>query len=216
MLKRIANFSLIVFLSLFTVAFAYQANITKQNPSPAVKFELQDKTILDLSILGAPIATKEQCITYLLMKNPLPYLSVSPQELINLFYEEGLREGIRPDVAFAQSLHETGFFKYGGDVLPAQNNYSGLGAIGNGAKGLWFPDARTGIRAQMQHLKAYASIDPPSMPIVDPRYDLVKRSSFFGNSKTWESLNGKWAVPGKTYGQMILAIHEKIAATDIH
>jgi len=214
MLKHIACLSLIVFLSIPASSFAYQASIAKQNPPSPVKFELQDKTILDLSILGSPIATKEQCVTYLIARNPLPYLSISPQELIDLFYEEGLLEGIRPDVAFAQSLHETGFFKYGGDVLPSQNNYAGLGAIGNGAKGIWFPDARTGIRAQIQHLKAYASTTAPCTPIVDPRYDLVKRSSSFGNLKTWESLNGKWAVPGKTYGQMILTIHQRIAATN--
>ena len=215
MLKRIACLSIIVLLSAPASSFAYQAKIIQSNPPFPIKFELHDRTILDLSILGSPIATKDQCMTYLLTKNPLPYLTVSPNELVELFYEEGLREGIRPDVAFAQSLHETGFFKYGGDVLPSQNNYAGLGAIGNGAKGIWFPDARTGIRAQIQHLKAYASTAPPCTPIVDPRYDLVKRSSSFGSLKTWESLNGKWAVPGKTYGQMILTIHQKIITTNI-
>ncbi|MBP1764259.1 MAG: mannosyl-glycoprotein endo-beta-N-acetylglucosaminidase [Firmicutes bacterium] len=212
MLKHVACLSLVAALSLPGSCAAYQASISKPIPAPPVKFELSNRTVIDLSILGAPIATKEQCVTYLLAKNPLPYLSVSPQELVDIFYEEGMIEGIRPDVAFAQSLHETGFFRYGGDVLPSQNNYAGLGAIGNSKKGLWFPDARTGVRAQFQHLKAYASVFPPCTPIVDPRYGLVKNSAAFGKAKTWEALNGKWAVPGKTYGQMILAIHQRIIA----
>ena len=42
---------------------------------------------------------------------------------------------MRGDVAFAQSLHETGFFKYGGIVLPTQNNYAGIGALNGNTKG---------------------------------------------------------------------------------
>jgi len=164
----------------------------------------------DLTILGEPLATKEQCLEYLLKRNPFPALTVSPKELIDYYYEEGIHEGIRPDVAFAQALHETGNFRYGGDVVPLQNNYSGLGTTGGGVKGAWFPSAQMGVRAQIQHLLAYATTRPPKNPIVDPRYDLVKNSDRFGQSVTWTDLNGKWAVPGKTYGQKILTIHGKI------
>jgi hypothetical protein len=164
----------------------------------------------DLTIHGGPMATKEQCLRYLLRRNPLPAITVSPEQLVDYFYQEALLEGIRPDVAFAQALHETGNFGYGGDVVPLQNNYCGLGTTGGGVKGAWFPSARIGVRAQIQHLLAYSTQRPPQLPIVDPRYELVKKADFFGRMNTWTDLNGKWAVPGRTYGQKILFIHEAI------
>ena len=78
----------------------------------------------DTSIIGTPIATQQQCVKYLLRNNPHPNLKVSAEEIVAYYYEEGKREGIRPDVAFAQALKETGFFRYGGDVIPEQNNYA--------------------------------------------------------------------------------------------
>lgn len=175
---------------------------------------LQTSQTIDLSIMGPPLASQEQCLNYLLKRNRFPLITVSPQQLVELFYEEALREGVRPDVAFAQALHETGNFRYGGDVVPLQNNYCGLGTTGGGVKGAWFPSAQMGIRAQIQHLLAYSTTRLPQGDIVDPRYQLVKNSSSFGKSVTWTDLNGKWAVPGKTYGQKILAIHAKILSGD--
>ena len=92
----------------------------------------------DTSIIGTPIATQQQCVKYLLRNNPHPNLTVSPEEIVAYYYEEGRREGIRPDVAFAQALKETGFFRYGGDVVPEQNNYCGLGTTGGGVRGEYF------------------------------------------------------------------------------
>lgn len=171
---------------------------------------LKTNVFVDLTIMGNPIATEEQCVDYLFRRNPFPLINTTPKELVEYYYVEGKREGIRPDVAFAQALHETGNFNYGGDVISLQNNYSGLGTTGNGVKGAWFTAPEFGVRAQIQHLLAYAATRPPAFPIVDPRYDLVKKTDNFGKAVTWTDLNGKWAVPGKTYGQMILKIHEKI------
>ncbi|MDF2569585.1 MAG: Mannosyl-glycoprotein endo-beta-N-acetylglucosaminidase [Sporomusa sp.] len=175
-----------------------------------VPFELKSLSIIDLSIMGAPLATEAQCVAYLRKRGQMPLLTVSVEQLVHYFYQEGQLEGIRPDVAFAQAIHETGHFRYGGDVVPLQNNYSGLGTTGGGVRGAWFATPQIGVRAQVQHLLVYASTKPPELPIVDPRYDLVKRSTKFGQVRTWTDLNGKWAVPGKTYGQMILRIHQKI------
>lgn len=171
---------------------------------------LRSAPLFDLTIMGQSIATKEQCLSYLLRRNPFPLLTVSPQQLVDYFYREAEREGIRPDVAFAQALHETGNFGYGGDVVPLQNNYCGLGTTGGGVKGAWFPTAQIGVRAQIQHLLAYCTTRAPGLPLVDPRYHLVQNSDKFGRSVTWIQLNGKWAVPGRTYGQKILTIHERI------
>ena len=171
---------------------------------------LKIENLFDLTIMGAAIATKEQCVNYLFRHNPFPLINTTPKQLVDYYYAEGEIEGIRPDLAFAQALHETGNFRYGGDVISLQNNYCGLGTTGKGVKGAWFPSVEIGVRAQIQHLLAYTTVRAPILSVVDPRYELVKKTEKFGQSYTWTELNGKWAVPGKTYGQMILKIHEKI------
>lgn len=162
------------------------------------------------SIFGEPAATEEQCVRYLLSVNPNPDISVSPRELVSYYYEEGSREGIRPDVAFAQALKETGFFRYGGTVTPDQNNYCGLGTTSATVKGAYFPSAELGVRAHIQHLLAYASTRRPVEPVVDPRFDLVRQRYGSMTLTRWEDLNGRWAVPGTTYGQSILSMWNAI------
>jgi len=69
------------------------------------------------------------------------------------------------------------------------NNFCGLGAIGPEETGHIFPDPRTGVRAHIQHLQAYASTEPLNQELVDPRYRYVKR----GSSPTIHGLAGTWA-----------------------
>ncbi len=139
-------------------------------------------------IMGDSIATAGQLNALLLSANPqaADYL-----HLAKIFLEEGEKEGVRGDGAFCQSLIETGYFRFGGDVQPGQHNYAGLGATG-GVPGLSFADDRTGIQAQIQHLKAYASAVPLAGECVDPRYKYVSK----GCAPAFEQLSGKWAVPG--------------------
>ena len=158
----------------------------------------------DNMIMGGAVATQEQCVRYLLKHNPNPKLNVSPQELVSYYYEEGSRTGIRPDIAFAQALKETGYFRYGGTVIPAQNNYCGLGTTSATVQGAYFATPRLGVLAHIQHLLAYASVEPPQDNIVDPRYELVRRSYGSNTLTQWKDLNGRWAVPGVGYGQSIL------------
>jgi len=164
----------------------------------------------DTSIIGTPLATQQQCVKYLLRNNPHPNLSVSAEEIVAYYYEEGRREGIRPDVAFAQALKETGFFRYGGDVVPEQNNYCGLGTTGGGVRGAYFATAQLGVRAHIQHLLSYTSTRQPSTPVVDPRYGLVRQTYGSRTLGTWQDLNGRWAVPGRYYGQEILSMFRDI------
>ena len=97
------------------------------------------------------------------------------QSFCQLYYEEAAKEGIRAEVAFAQAMEETGWLQYGGDVKIEQFNFAGLGATGGGVRGESFKDVRTGIRAQIQHLKAYASTKPLNGVCVDNRFKYVKR-----------------------------------------
>jgi len=164
----------------------------------------------DTAIIGTPLASQEQCVSYLLSVNPHPAISVSPRELVAYYYEEGAREGIRPDVAFAQALKETGFFRYGGTVTPDQNNYCGLGTTSTEIKGAYFATSQIGVRAHIQHLLAYASTRRPIRPVVDPRYNLVRNVYGTITLGNWQDLNGRWAVPGDSYGQSILSMFRAI------
>ena len=168
------------------------------------------------AIMGAAQATAQQMALLCRNKNPTPQLtSCSLEELAQMFLEEGAAEGVRGDVAFAQSLHETGCFRYGGIVLPSQNNFAGIGALNGNASGqaATFPNPRTGVRAQIQHLKAYASTEPLKNPCVDPRFSLVTRgcAPYVEWLGAEDNPSGKgWAVPGKGYGASILSLLSQI------
>ena len=173
------------------------------------------------AIMGRAQATAQQMTLFCRGKNAAPQLtSCSLERLCQMFLEEGEAEGVRGDVAFAQSLHETGYFRYGGIVLPTQNNYAGIGALNGNGKGqaATFPDPRTGVRAQIQHLKAYASTEGLANACVDPRFSLVARGSapyveWLGAA---DNPVGKgWAVPGKGYGGKITTLLEQILLQEV-
>jgi glucan-binding YG repeat protein/N-acetylmuramoyl-L-alanine amidase len=94
-----------------------------------------------------------------------------------ILYEEANAEGVRAEVVFSQIMLETGWLQFGGDVKAWQCNFGGLGATGGGNPGLTFLNVRTGIQAQVQHLKAYASTAPLNKTCVDPRFGYVSRGS---------------------------------------
>lgn len=122
-------------------------------------------------------------------------------DFCEILVEEAETEGVRADVVFMQAMKETGWLGYGGAVQVEWCNFAGLGAVNSnpvdGANR--FPDVRTGLRAQVQHLKAYASTEPLVNECVDQRFDHIKR----GVAPTLEGLDGRWAVPGNGYGASI-------------
>ena len=126
----------------------------------------------------------------------------SIKEFCSIILEEANSEGVRAEVLFAQVMVETGWLKFGGSVKPEQCNFGGLGATSNTVGGASFTDVRTGLRAQTQHLKAYACADELNNDCVDPRFHLVNR----GSAPLIRDLNGKWAVPGNGYGESILDV----------
>ena len=119
-----------------------------------------------------------------------------------ILIEEANAEGVRAEILFAQAMIETGWLQFGGSVKADQCNFGGIGAINASAAGTSFGSVREGLRAQTQHLKAYACEDSLVNACVDPRFSLVKR----GIAPCTEDLNGKWAVPGTGYGQNISRI----------
>lgn len=129
------------------------------------------------------------------------------EEFCQIFYEEAIAENIRPEVAFCQTMKETGFLQFGHDVKPDQCNFAGLGATGNGNAGNTFASVREGIRAQIQHLKAYATTDNLINACVDNRFGYVKRGSapyveWLGKR---ENPTGDGWATGSNYGTDIVA-----------
>ncbi|MFK5856620.1 MAG: glucosaminidase domain-containing protein [Bacteroidota bacterium] len=110
-------------------------------------------------------------------------------KLATIYIEEANHEGVNPDIAFAQMCLETGFLRFDGTVDKYQNNFCGLGVTGNGVKGLSFNNTRDGVRAHIQHLKAYASKSDLNKKLIDKRFHFVKR----GSATHIDGLTGKWA-----------------------
>ena len=132
-----------------------------------------------------------------------------------IFYEEAVKEGVRPEVAFAQTMKETGWLQYGGDADISQYNFAGLGTTGGGVPGNQYPDVRTGVRAQIQHLKAYATDEALAGDCVDERYAYVTKGSapyveWLGQKENPQGFG--WAT-GENYGydivEMIHAMREQ-------
>jgi len=115
------------------------------------------------------------------------------QSLADLYIEESNYEGVNYDIAFTQMCLETGFLRFDGTVDKHQNNFCGLGVTGNGEKGHSFKDTRDGVRAHIQHLKAYASTCNLNNDVVDNRFGYVKR----GSATQISELTGKWATDVK-------------------
>lgn len=127
-------------------------------------------------------------------------------DIAKLYIEEAEKEGVNHDIAFCQMCLETGHLQFGNQVNPNQNNFCGLGAVDGGGEGASFNDTRTGIKACIQHLKAYGSTAPISHPpIIDPRFDLVSR----GVAETVHDLAGRWASDPE-YGEKILRILKRV------
>ena len=165
-----------------------------------------------ISIFGEAEATKKQAVAYIKQTNPKVHLDCSVEELVDLYWQEAEREEVRPDLALAQSLVETGTYAYGGDVHHKQNNFCGLGTTGGGVKGASFKTPELGVRAHIQHLLAYTQKKRPQTKIVDPRYELAHNIRLErGLVDTWYGLNGTWAM-GSLYCEKIMATYQKMLA----
>lgn len=126
-------------------------------------------------------------------------------DIASLYREEATIEGVNYDIAFCQMCLETGYLRFGGDLRPEYNNFAGLGAIAPGTQPATFPSARIGVRAHIQHLKAYASLEPLVQELVDPRFRFVTR----GIAPLVQQLSGRWAAD-PDYGSKITAIVRRL------
>lgn len=172
----------------------------------------EDDTSGYMKITGKAKATAEQMREYLQKVYPGTPETVSV--LPELYLKEGSTENIRGDIAFAQSLLETGNFKFddGTAVTFDQSNFCGMGVTAKGEKGNSFDSPELGIRAQVQHLKAYANKAELKSECVDPRFQYVERgcSPYVEWLGQKENPKGKGWASGEGYGKKILSILSKI------
>jgi hypothetical protein len=156
------------------------------------------------NILGKGLVEPEQLFAFLEKVNPQADNDFV-RSLAKIYVEEAAIEGVNHDVAFVQMCLETGFLRFGGLVTPDMNNFCGLGAISPEQSGEWFPDPRTGVRAHIQHLKAYATDEPLKQTLVDPRYRWVR----YGSVPKIKGLAGTWATD-KEYGNKLHSLLERL------
>jgi len=157
------------------------------HPKQKSRFSIMGQGTLKASVLAAFLHDNNRSVSF-----------SEAFRIAKIYMEEAKTEGVNYDIAFSQMCLETGFMRFGGTVLPRQNNFAGLGVLNNKTKGFSFRDIRLGIRAHIQHLKAYASLKKLHHELVDPRFRFVKR----GSIKVVDGLSGKWAAD-KRYGKKI-------------
>ena len=185
--------------SVFMPAMFFHENYVFSAKSSRIKYKPESPKIMGPGKSSLPMLAE-----FLETHNP-KISKTEAWKIANIYIQEANKEGVNYDVAFSQMCLETGFLRYGGNVKPQQNNFCGLGVITNGLEGLYFPTARIGIRAHIQHLKAYATTARFENPIVDTRLRFVKR----GSITTIDDLNGKWA-SDKHYSHKIRSLMHRL------
>lgn len=159
-----------------------------------------------LSILGETRISAGGLVAAYEASGHEPRLTVPLEELARIFVEEGEALGVRADLAWAQSLVETGWFRYPdyGQVHWTDNNFAGIGAYDGGYHGFAYPDARRGVRAQMQLLRQYADPAPIDDPLV--RAPASKRGAVH---TWWEMGNGNWATSPR-YAGTVISVYSRL------
>lgn len=154
-------------------------------------------------IMSSGCTTEVQLMMFLRSNNEKALISFP--DLAKLYREEATIEGVNYDIAFSQMCLETNFLRFGEEIRPTQNNFGGLAALGGDTDSPFFTSARLGIRAHIQHLKAYASTEPLVQELVDPRFNCVTR----GIAREVDRLGGRWTADVQ-YGSKITALVRRL------
>ena len=184
------------------------------SPIEPTRGNFSDRT----SVLGAPLVTKEDLQRDFNKRVGSAYPAVYAEkgaatgtDFVNQLWQAAIDEGVRPEFLYAQVMIETGNLRFGGDVLPEQCNFGGMGATGNGERGLSFDTVLKGLRAQALHLRAYAgyeplTVDPSKAQEVDKRYGawiLAKKANII------RKLAGTWAMD-KNYAVKLVRVMNEL------
>jgi hypothetical protein len=111
-------------------------------------------------------------------------LDLEVAEVIRLYLSEGDAEGVRGDLAWAQAVHETGYFT---SSDTQRNNFAGIAHHDGAGSGRAFGDVAEGVRAHIQLLKKFAAGNDAQLAARDVAPDAGARAT------TWADLAGTWA-----------------------
>lgn len=145
------------------------------------------------SVITKSTTTVNQMVNYYNAKASYPayYAATDAPDIrtfCQIYYDEATKEGVDPALAFTQSMKETAFLKFTGQVKIEQFNFAGMGVTNASTNGDSYQNVREGIRAHVQHLKAYAVKNPVfANPVVDKRY-----SSWFAANRSGTAPYIEW------------------------
>ena len=170
-----------------------------------------------VAVMGAPRVSAAQIVAWFDSKTShgTGYAATVPiATLAQAYLDEGAAENVAGDVAFVQGVLETGWFRFNGSVPASYNNFAGIGATDTNPSPAQFATAQVGVRAQTQHLRAYAdatattcAVPPLHNSCVDPRFALVSPK---GKAPKWNQFgNGNWATD-PAYAAKILNLYAQL------
>ena len=138
------------------------------------------------------------------------------------FIDEGRVEGVRGDIAFVQSILETGWFSFASSQIPPDaNNFAGINAFdgrpglpncvhGDSTPSRCFATPKIGVLTQIEVLRSYADATTRNLP---NQLDSAP-SDRVGDAPIWEYFGGSncpcgkliWA-SAKNYGIRVLKLY---------
>jgi hypothetical protein len=190
----------------------------------------------DAPIIGMPSGTVNEAVRVLAPRaaaNGYSYEDVVA--IVEAYQRVGNSVGVDWFLAIAQMAHETGYLTSFWSARP-QRNPAGLGVDGsssatnpgagwvyNSQRGRWEKGLSFGswadeaVSAHIGRMLAYALRDDQATPAQKALIDQALSyralpSHLRGVAPTIVGLNGRWAVPGTTYGQRILSVMMSLRA----
>ena len=145
-------------------------------------------------------------------------------DLAQLYARHGDDLGVRWDVAFFQMMVETAALSFQrgdgtpGDVRAGDNNFAGLGAVGDGQPGERFATPSDGVRAHLEHVLHYAgrTIEAPvaerTRKVQMWRVLQTWHSQFAGQRITYDELAMRWAPGNVAYLETIIRLAQQFQA----
>src|SRR5262245_26124605 len=214
---------LTVLLALAVVASIAVGVVATEKAKPA------QAALPSVPIMGPNVLNADQITAWYQSKHKtfaVPGISV--HDLAQLFLAEGATETVRGDLAFAQSIVETGYFGYVGSIVKPSNwNFAGMDACDSCNSGRQFPSPLSGVRVQIQDLRNYADAGsrasnlahPPvpewyAYPSLNPVTAAYNVGHFFrkGNAPTWNQMGNGNHATSPSYGPAVIAVYQNMLA----
>lgn len=204
---------------------ARAAELTTARATVAAQVQTLEASLAQLGgvpVMGTSVLTAAQIAAWFASTGARANLPAGTTiaDLAQIYLDEGAAERLRGEIAFAQSIVETGSFRE-----TRGNNYSGIGNCDScGGKGMLFPTPTDGVRAQIQLLRSYADADsraanlahPPDPTLfgANPVAAATRYDNFFlkGKVPLWNQMGGgNWATD-PTYAAKVLAVYGRMLA----